>query len=288
MTRTMLRVIALALMLLLAVTGVCATQWWDPLAVERQVYTYLTEEMKLNSAAACGVLANIEFESNFQVTIIGDQGTSYGLCQWHNERYTALKSVCAAQGLDYRTVEGQLAYLSYEMRSSYTSLMGALKSVENSADGAYQAAYLWCIHFERPADMEQKAVIRGNTAKYKYWNRYNSLSMIANDSETMLDPEEVINRLREDPVVVPVPETVPDTHQTGGERHFVAEKPEKVYYSHHHAPRPEPQTRPNGANAFAMGMLFTIAGDGRKYGCRIPAPEESDLPEESPDPETIG
>lgn len=282
MNRKILGMIALALVLVTAAGTVSATEWWDPLAVERQIYTYLTEELNLNSAAACGILANIEYESNFQVTIVGDQGTSYGLCQWHNERYTALRSVCVARGLDYRTVEGQMEYLSYELRSSYTSLMGALKAVENTADGAYQAAYLWCIHFERPVDMEQKGAIRGNSAKYKYWNRYNSLSMVNMMPEEVLDPEEVINRFREEPVVIPVPESEKQTENNGESRRFVAVKPEKKQYVPYHGPEENVLRTSNGAVGFSVGMLFLIAGDGVKRELRLPEPEpaEEELPEE--------
>ena len=118
------------------------------LAVERQVYEYLTGELKLSTAAACGVLANIEHESAFQPTIFGDQGTSFGLCQWHNERFTALRGFCASLGLDYRSVEGQLAYLKYELGTNYTTLLLTLQSIDNPPDGAYRAGYLWCVHFE--------------------------------------------------------------------------------------------------------------------------------------------
>lgn len=54
------------------------------LGTERSVFEFLTTELGLNSAAACGVLANIEAESNFILTSYGDGGTSYGLCQWHD------------------------------------------------------------------------------------------------------------------------------------------------------------------------------------------------------------
>lgn len=57
------------------------------LGTERSVFEFLTTELGLNSAAACGVLANIEAESNFILTSYGDGGTSYGLCQWHDGRF---------------------------------------------------------------------------------------------------------------------------------------------------------------------------------------------------------
>ena len=45
-----------------------------------------------NDAAICGILANIEHESGFSTTALGDGGTSYGLCQWHNSRWDNLNN----------------------------------------------------------------------------------------------------------------------------------------------------------------------------------------------------
>ena len=40
------------------------------------IFDFLVDEMGLNSAAACGVLANIEKESNFNPNLYGDNGSS--------------------------------------------------------------------------------------------------------------------------------------------------------------------------------------------------------------------
>ncbi|MBQ1555191.1 MAG: hypothetical protein IIZ68_07015, partial [Clostridia bacterium] len=39
---------------------------------ESIVFRYLINEMGFNTAAACGVLANMEYESNFRPTMVGD------------------------------------------------------------------------------------------------------------------------------------------------------------------------------------------------------------------------
>ena len=142
------------------------------LGTERSVFEFLTTELGLNSAAACGVLANIEAESNFILTSYGDGGTSYGLCQWHDGRFDALQSFCLLQGYDYWSLEGQLNYLAYELRTRYQSTYAALRRVANTSDGAYEAGYAWCVNFEVPANREEKGVIRGRTAQFKYWLRY--------------------------------------------------------------------------------------------------------------------
>lgn len=147
----------------------------DPNAsVEEQVFYYLTNSMGLPISSACGVLANIEAESSFNPNCSGDSGTSYGLCQWHNERYDALIDYCTSNGLDYTTVVGQMRYLQYELENNYPSMLSQLRSMSNNAQGAYDAAYIWCTQFERPANMEEKGQSRGNTAKNTYWPRYST------------------------------------------------------------------------------------------------------------------
>ena len=45
--------------------------------------------------------------------IYGDSGSSYGICQWHNERFTALKNYTE----EWDTLQGQLEYLHYELKN---------------------------------------------------------------------------------------------------------------------------------------------------------------------------
>ena len=62
-----------------------------------RVFEYLTEKIGFNSAAACGIMANIEHESNFDPTevIIDSNGLlSGGLCQWNGSRFSNLKNFC--------------------------------------------------------------------------------------------------------------------------------------------------------------------------------------------------
>ena len=105
------------------------------------IFEYLVGTMGLNNAAACGVLANIQCESNFNPNASGDYGTSYGICQWHNTRFTALKNYCSSNGYDYTTLIGQLHYLEYELTNSYSGVLSKLRSVSNTASGAYDAGY---------------------------------------------------------------------------------------------------------------------------------------------------
>ena len=134
-------------------------------STEYIIYDFLTREMKLNRAAAMGVMANIYWESGYKAVIDGDGGTSYGLCQWHAGRKTRLINWCTENGLDYNTVEGQLRFLQYELPNFYPSVDNYIRQVENTADGAYDAAYYFCFNFEAPANRTAQSTKRGNYAR---------------------------------------------------------------------------------------------------------------------------
>ena len=236
--KNLLRLLAAVLVLFLCIPAVSA-EAGSRLAVEREVFEYLTTELNLSDAAACGVLANIEHESAFQPTIFGDKGTSYGLCQWHNERFTALRGYCAYLGLDYRTVEGQMAYLKYELGTNYVSLLMFLQGVDDTPEGAYKAAYQWCVQFERPSNMQVKAAQRGELARGKYWPRYNNFQpiiiVLPEPEPTEPDPDFLIEQLKQNPVTIPLPPE--ETARERGEvRYITFEKPEFQYYTPHHLP----------------------------------------------------
>lgn len=117
------------------------------------------------TAAGVGVAANIQHESNFNTASIGDNGTSFGICQWHNERGTNMKNHCGGGDKWKSDLEGQLEYLLSELKGGYKGVYDKLMSVNNTEQGAVEAAEYFCIHFEVPANKEAKAIERGNTAK---------------------------------------------------------------------------------------------------------------------------
>ena len=124
---------------------------------EQKCYEYFKNNMGLNTAGACGIMANIKYESGFKPNIYGDGGTSYGICK---------------NNYDYTSIEGQLHFLQYELENSYKSLTNYIKKVSNTSQGSYDAGYKFCYDFERPANKSTKSVQRGNYAK-TYFNKYN-------------------------------------------------------------------------------------------------------------------
>ena len=125
-----------------------------------------------NNAAICAILANMEHESGFDTTAVGDGGTSYGLCQWHNGRWDNLNSFCSKNNLDPSTTEGQVEYLCYELENNYSGVYDTLKNVPNTKQGAYDAAYKWTVDFEVPSNSDQKGKARGALASSSYWDTY--------------------------------------------------------------------------------------------------------------------
>ena len=155
---------------------------------ERVIFEFLTDKMGLNTAAACGVLANIEQESGFhsdnmEKGYTWSQGAGYGICQWTNYpreaetgRRTELVDWCVENGYDYKTLSGQLEFLKYELTSNpaFTdSVTDKLRKVPDTAEGAYQAGYCWCYYFEVPEGYDEGvSETRGETARDNYWARY--------------------------------------------------------------------------------------------------------------------
>lgn len=154
----------------------------------KEIFDFLVEEMDLTPAAACGVLANIECESDFNYNLVGDNGTSYGICQWHNERLSNMKSYCNRNGLDWESLEGQLYFLKYELSTNKSDtgyILDKLKGIKNNADGAYEAGYDWCYYFERPANKTSKADSRGTKAMNTYWPKYGAGYVASAETEVL-------------------------------------------------------------------------------------------------------
>ena len=175
---------------------------------EKAIFKYLTETMKLNCAAACGVIANFAAESgcnpkNLQnscekrlrltddtYTEAVDDGSydnfvrdaaGYGLAQWtyysrKQELYDYAKKLKKSIG----DLEMQLAFFASEIKS-FPTVWNTLKTVSNDPAGAYKAGYSMCYHYEAPAAKATAAVTRGTTAK----NYFNIFSGNTTDDETV-------------------------------------------------------------------------------------------------------
>lgn len=138
---------------------------------EEIIYAFLINECGFNTAAACGVLANIKAESGFRPEALNSIGC-YGICQWYAGRRTRLNNFCEENGYDSSTLVGQLWYLKYELQNHYKGTWNYLRGVSNDAQGAYDAGYYWCYYFEVPGNRTANSIKRGNSAQDTYWPKY--------------------------------------------------------------------------------------------------------------------
>ena len=118
----------------------------------------------LTTSQAAGIAGNIAIESAFNPAAVGDQGTSFGLAQWHANRADSLKRWTAKNGYDWQSVDGQLEYLWWELKNSESEALTALKQQKTPKD----AAHTFAKKFERPANV---ATSRLDNAE-KFYNDY--------------------------------------------------------------------------------------------------------------------
>lgn len=122
---------------------------------EDRIYDFLTGTLRLSIGAACGVLGNIQVETGGTYSpdaynpndSLGTQ--SYGICQWNNganagDRLGKLKNYTA----DWATLEGQLAYMKYELETESYFQYNKLLTFGNTEDDAAAAAYHWAVYYE--------------------------------------------------------------------------------------------------------------------------------------------
>lgn len=86
--------------------------------------------MGFTASAAAGVVGNLVQESGLRTDAIGDNGTSGGLAQWHNERLDALKRFAAARGKEWTDLDTQIEFLAEEMRTSYADTYAKMQNAE--------------------------------------------------------------------------------------------------------------------------------------------------------------
>jgi hypothetical protein len=101
---------------------------------------------------ASGIAGNIYVESGYKTGALGDGGTSYGLCQWHNARWERLVKFCEEKDLDSSSVEGQLIYLDWELKTREKKARKELMKTTTP----YDSAYAFAKYFERPSKINPK------------------------------------------------------------------------------------------------------------------------------------
>ena len=111
--------------------------------------------------AVAALMSNIDAESSFNPHALGDHGTSYGLCQWHNGRWDNLKKYCSS---GYTESECQLSFLIYELQNGNKGVYNYLLSTNS----AYDMTDYFCQNFERPQNKESSCPARAESRAHIY------------------------------------------------------------------------------------------------------------------------
>ena len=94
----------------------------------------------LTAEQAAGIAGNLYAESAFNTGAVGDSGTSKGLAQWHNERWTNLVAWCESNGKDPYSVDGQLGFLWNELNTTHSRALTKLKQAQTPSEAASMVA----------------------------------------------------------------------------------------------------------------------------------------------------
>ena len=137
-----------------------------------------------SDAATAGIMGNMYAESGFNPASVGDGGTSFGLCQWHEGRGAAMKKTA---GSNWKTnIPGQLTYLDQELSTGSGAQWykaSTYKSFKDfkSATNVKQAAIDFEKAFERA---KQPNMEKRTTAAAKYYKQYSGKDVIDDNTTT--------------------------------------------------------------------------------------------------------
>lgn len=144
---------------------------------QREAYEYFTNKRGMSKIQALAIISNLMAESGLKDDIYGDNRTSYGIQQWHNERMDKLFKHAKKKGHSTPTFKDQLEFLAdeYEGKTGYSNFLYTRKGKEGpgyynysrqdfmNADNLKDAVVAWNQGAGRP----HKSVIR-NDDRYNY------------------------------------------------------------------------------------------------------------------------
>lgn len=144
---------------------------------QREAYEYFTNKRSMSKIQALAIIGNLMAESGLKDDIYGDNKTSYGIQQWHNERMDKLFKHAKKKGHSTPTFKDQLEFLAdeYEGKTGYSNFLYTRKGKEGpgyynysrqdfmNADNLKDAVIAWNQGAGRP----HKSVIR-NDDRYNY------------------------------------------------------------------------------------------------------------------------
>lgn len=118
------------------------------------------QKMGWSREQAAGIVASIGRESGGSVLATGDNGSAYGLAQWHPDRQQAFAK-WAGHDIRRSSRAEQLAFIDYELRHGSEKAAG--RRLMN-AKSAAEAGAIVSRYYERPANGIAEAAARANAA----------------------------------------------------------------------------------------------------------------------------
>lgn len=144
---------------------------------QREAYEYFTNKRGMSKIQALAIIGNLMAESGLKDDIYGDNRTSYGIQQWHNERMDKLFKHAKKKGHSTPTFKDQLEFLAdeYEGKTGYSNFLYTRKGKEgpgyyNYSRQDFMNAYNLkdaVIAWNQGAGRPHKSVIR-NDDRYNY------------------------------------------------------------------------------------------------------------------------
>ena len=113
-----------------------------------KIYNFFTRN-GLSPAQASGFIGNFYAESSLNPSAINpnDKGkVSEGLAQWRGSRRDDLHSFSQRNGLDYKSLDAQLNFVMYELRTTETKARGEIDKANTPKEAAIAVAR----YYERP------------------------------------------------------------------------------------------------------------------------------------------
>ena len=118
----------------------------------------------LSLEQSVGITANLQQESSLNPNAKGDNGTSFGIAQWHKERGQNMMKWTESEGYKSNSLEGQLEFLWYELSTDYKNVLDEIKNTNTSED----AAEVFVRKYEKPGNIEGEVNKRSSIAGSLY------------------------------------------------------------------------------------------------------------------------
>lgn len=141
-----------------------------------KIYNYLVNK-GLNKASICGILSNIYYESNYEPCAVGDNGTSFGLCQWRLTRREKLNNYANKRAVSNGDISLQLDFMLDELSHSFPVINSLIFNNAGTINDAYNVADAFCKYYEIPADKINKGIERGNYARNLFLQYTNDINL---------------------------------------------------------------------------------------------------------------